>query len=68
MSVEPAVSVTYSYRTCGSDTIELYNDGGRQMIYAQNGVPSRSGRSAYLEKLEREIQHLFDGETVNTEW
>ena len=68
VSGEPAVSVTYSYRTGGSDTIELYNDGGRQMIYAQNGVPSRSGRSAYLEKLEREIQHLFDGETVNTEW
>ena len=68
VSGEPAVSITYEYREGGSDTIELYNDGGRQMIFAVNGVPSRAGRSAYLEKLQREIQHLFDGETVNTDW
>ncbi len=65
---DPVVSVTYEYRAGGSDTIELYDDGGRQMIFALNGQANRSGRSAYLDKLERELQNLIDGKDVDTTW
>lgn len=65
---EPAISITYEYRAGGSDIIELYDVGGRQMVYALNGQANRSGRSAYLDKLEQELQNLIDGKEVNTDW
>lgn len=68
VSGSPTVSITFSYHKGGSDTMELYDDGGRQMIFALNGVANRTGRSAYLGKLEREIENLVNGKKVDTTW
>ncbi len=66
---DPAVEITFEYRN-GSDpdVVSMYNDGGRQMVFGINGELNRSGRSAYLDKLEKEIQNLIDGKKVTTDW
>lgn len=66
---DPAVKITFEYRD-GSDpdVVSMYNDGGRQMVFGINGVVNRTGRSAYLDKLEKEIQNLIDGKEVTTDW
>lgn len=65
---DAAVTIQYHYRkSSGVDEIKLYNDG-RKLIYSENGNPSRSGRSAYFAKLEKELKNLLDGKKVSTDW
>jgi hypothetical protein len=65
---EPSVTITFSYRDGSTPNVVEYYDTGRKMIYSIDGVATRSGRSAYLTKLETEIGHLIAGEDVEEYW
>lgn len=65
---DPVLSIVYDYKDGTSDRIDAYSDGARDMLLALNGNVQFKGRIAFLDKLSTELQHLLNGETVNTDW
>lgn len=66
---ERVLNLVYHYTDDTEDQVEAFAmEGSRRMTISVNGEPQFEGRTAYLEKLKVELQHLLDGEAIDTNW
>lgn len=66
---EARLSIVYRYLDGTEDKLEMIPlDDARNAGIVINGEPSFSGRLAYIEKLKTELEHLQNGEKIDTNW
>lgn len=66
---EARLSIVYHYLDGTEDKLEMIPlDDARNAGIVINGEPSFSGRLAYIEKLKTELEHLQNGEKIDTNW
>ena len=64
----PVLQITYCYKDGSEDRIDAYASGSRDMLLALNGKVQYKGRIAFLDKLSAELQHLLEGQAIDTDW
>lgn len=64
----PKATITYYYTDGGKEEVKIYIVDERNIQLQVNGKWTAQGRSAYLTKLETELEHLLNDETVDTDW
>jgi len=68
VSGAPTMSIVYD-RTGGSSIqVDFYVQPDLTTIVAYNGNASYIGRSGMIDKVRKELTHLQNGETVDTDW
>ena len=68
-TTEPTMEITYHYTEGGSDSLSCYLlDNNRRVQILVNDTPLYEGRAGFVEKVRTELQHLINGETVDTDW
>lgn len=65
---EPNVSITYRRTDGVVDVVSMYGISDRVAVLSVNGVQKYTARLAYVDKLQKEIQNLIDGNKVSVDW
>lgn len=65
---EPTASVTFRYKSGGSDTLSYYDGGDRKCIVALNGTALYKVRRVYVDMLAGNVEALLNGGSVRTEF
>lgn len=63
------LEIQYAYNNgAESDTVKILKNTARYGVMEVNGNQTFTARLAYVDKLQTELDHLFSGEMIDTEW
>lgn len=69
IGTERVMAVTFQYADGTEDLVEAYaTEEARRMSIYVNGNASFEGRLAYVEKAKTELEHLLNGQDIDTNW
>lgn len=68
VSGDPTAKIEVYYSNGDQETMEFYEIDSRRMRVSVNGQANFEARSGYISKMITEMEHLLNGETVDTDW
>lgn len=64
----PDASLVYHYKGGKTDKVEFFIMDDRQVVISLNGNLGYTGRSGYIEVMQKNMNKLINGEEVDTDW